>query len=270
MAPAKDEKRWAREAWDANAAEWDRQMGEGNHFVEVLIWPATLRLLAPRDGERILDACCGNGLTSRRLAKEGTTVVAFDFSEEMIRIARERSGEVEEIDYHVLDGTDRDALLALGEGTFDAALCNMALMDLADLPALFESVARLLRPGGRFVFSTVHPCFNNPSVIQGGEIEDREGRFVTTYSVKVSRYLTPYTQAGLAIHGQPEAHPYFHRPLQTILGDAFAAGFVVDALEERAFPPGHECGTTPFSWSGHFSEIPPVLLVRLRHAAWEL
>lgn len=238
-------------------------MGEGNHFVEILIWPALERMLAPLPGERILDACCGNGLTSRRLAKGGAEVVAFDFSTEMINIARERTTE-QQIDFRVIDGTDRDALLALGEGSFDAALCNMALMDLSDLPALLDSVARLLRPGGRFVFSSVHPCFNNPSVVQAGEIEDREGEFMTTYSVKVSRYLTPYTQAGLAIHGQPEAHPYFHRPLQTLLGDAFAAGFVVDALEERAFPPGHECGTTPFSWSGHFSEIPPVLVVRLR------
>jgi hypothetical protein len=34
-----------------------------------------------------------------------------------------------------------------------------------------------------------------------GELQDREGVFVTTYSVKVSRYLTPYTQVGRAMHG---------------------------------------------------------------------
>jgi hypothetical protein len=85
----------------------------------------------------------------------------------------------------------------------------------------------------------------------------------TTYSVKVSRYLTPYTQVGLAMRGQPVPHPYFHRPLGILLQDMFDAGFALDALEERAFPPENSGGSTPFSWSGQFSEIPPVLVGRL-------
>ena len=42
-----------RRAWNQNAAFWDERMGEGNHFVEVLIWPATERLLELRPGERV-------------------------------------------------------------------------------------------------------------------------------------------------------------------------------------------------------------------------
>jgi len=110
----------------------------------------------------------------------------------------------------------------------------------------------------------LHPCFNNPRAIQMGELEDREGTIVTTYSVKVSRYLTPYTQVGAAMHGQPMPHPYFHRPLQVLLKDAFDAGFVLDGLEERGFPESNTSGTTPLSWNGRFSEIPPVLIGRLR------
>ena len=45
---------------------------------------------------------------------------------------------------------------------------------------------------------------------------------------------------------------------------AFAAGLVLDALEERAFPAEHTGGSTPLSWNGRFSEIPPVLLGRMR------
>jgi hypothetical protein len=30
-----------REAWEQNAAFWDERIGEGNDFVELLIWPAT-------------------------------------------------------------------------------------------------------------------------------------------------------------------------------------------------------------------------------------
>jgi hypothetical protein len=43
----------------------------------------------------------------------------------------------------------------------------------------------------------------------------------------------------------------------------FEAGFALDALEERAFPPENSGGSTPFSWGGQFSEIPPVLVGRL-------
>ena len=80
-----------RDAWNKSAAFWDERMGEGNEFVETLVWPATERLLELRSGERVLDIACGSGLSSRRLAARGAEVVAFDFAEEMIARARARS-----------------------------------------------------------------------------------------------------------------------------------------------------------------------------------
>jgi len=245
-----------------NARFWDERMAEGNDFFISLIWPSVEKLLRPLPGEKLLDIACGNGLTSRRLASAGAAVVAFDFSEEMIRVAKTRTSDGQ-IDYRVVDATDAQALHALGPRTFEGALCNMALMDMSDIRPLMNAVASVLKPGGRFVFSLCHPCFNNPSIVQMGELEDREGELVTTYSVKVSRYLTPYTQVGLAMHGQPVPHPYFHRPLGLLLQEMFDAGFVLDALEERAFSPENSGGSAPFSWSGRFSEIPPVLVGRL-------
>ena len=85
--------------------------------------------------------------------------------------------------------------------------------------------------------------------------------------MKIHRYRTAYTRLGAAMDGQPEPHPYFHRPLQMLLAPALEAGLVLDALEERAFPPEYAGGTTALSWSGRFSEIPPVLVARLRRAA---
>ena len=254
----------ARRAWDTNAEFWDQTMGEGNNFFMTLLWPAVEKLLYPVVGERILDAACRNGLTSRRLVEAGANVTAFDFSEAMISQARQR-GESSQIQYHVLDATNREALMSLGAGAFDGVLCNMALMDMAEITTFMKVVYDLLRPDGRFVFSVLHPCFNNPSIVQMSELEDRAGTLVTTYSVKVSRYLTPYVQLGLAMHNQPVPQPYFHRPLSALLITAFQSGFVLDAIEERAFPPAeHGSGTAPLSWSGCFSEIPPALVVRLR------
>jgi 2-polyprenyl-3-methyl-5-hydroxy-6-metoxy-1,4-benzoquinol methylase len=254
-----------REAWNANAAFWDARMGEGNDFVEVLTWPATERLLALRPGEQVLDVACGNGLTSRRMAALGAHVLACDFAEQMIVHARARTREHHDrIEYQVLDATDEAALLALGEARFDAALCAMALFDMADIAPLMRALARLLRPGGRFVFSSTHPCFNHARMAHMAEMQDREGRIETLYSVKVFGYTTPSIAYGVAIDGQPRPQLYFDRPLEVLLGTAFEAGFVLDGLEERGFPPGHRTGSHPLSWSGRYSEIPAVLVARLR------
>jgi 2-polyprenyl-3-methyl-5-hydroxy-6-metoxy-1,4-benzoquinol methylase len=255
-----------REAWDENAAYWDERIAEGNDFVELLIWPATQRLLALRPGDRVLDAACGNGLYARKLAAMGAEVVAFDFSPAMIQRARQRTTQYgDQITYHVLDATDETALLALGPASFDAVLCNMALFDIAEIRPLIRATSQLLRPGGAFLFSVIHPCFNSPRTTLMAELEDRDGQGVMTYSVKVSKYLTPGADSAAAILGQPKPQLIFHRPLQVLLGACFEAGFVMDALEERAFPPDHPPGSNPLSWSGKFSELPPVLIVRMRH-----
>ena len=254
-----------RQAWNENAAFWDQRMGEGNDFAEVLIWPATQRLLDVKPGERALDVACGNGLTSRRLAALGAEVVAVDFAEEMIAHARARTAETAgRITYHVLDATDEAALLTLGEGQFDAALCQMALMDMAEIEPLLRALARLLRPCGRFVFSLTHPCFNTTGAVHVAEMEDREGEIVTAYSVKVRGYMTPTMAHGVAMRGQPRPQIYFDRPLHFLFGAAFEAGFVLDGLEERAFPPDHPASRDPLSWGSNYSEIPAVLVARMR------
>jgi 2-polyprenyl-3-methyl-5-hydroxy-6-metoxy-1,4-benzoquinol methylase len=255
-----------RAAWNANAPFWDERMGSvGNDFVNTLIWPATERLVDVRPGQRVLDIACGNGLYANRLAALGANVVAFDFAEAMIEHARRRTTEqAERITYRVLDATHEAELLALGEGQFDAAIALMALMDIADIEPLLRTLPRLLRPGGRFVFAVTHPCFNNTNASHVAEMSDQAGKIVTTYAVKVSGYITPTTARGAAIPGQPEPQLYFDRPLCVLLGACFKAGLVLDALEEPAFPPDHFVGKNPLSWNGNYSEIPPVLVARLR------
>jgi ubiquinone/menaquinone biosynthesis C-methylase UbiE len=81
-----------------------------------------------------------------------------------------------------------DQLLALGERRFDAAVCNMAMMDMAEIDPMLFALSRILKRKGRFVFSLMHPCFNAGSKITI-EVEDRAGEIVEVYAVKVAKYL---------------------------------------------------------------------------------
>jgi 2-polyprenyl-3-methyl-5-hydroxy-6-metoxy-1,4-benzoquinol methylase len=247
--------------WDINAAYWDERMGdEGNDWHLMLVRPAVERLLGPVAALRVLDVACGNGLFARRLAKLEADVVATDASERMLDHARRRTAGDQRIEYRQLDVTDAVSLLELGEDAFDAAVCNMALMDIPDITPLAAALPRLLRPGAPFVFSTTHPCFNRLGVRLVAEREEIAGEIVERNGVLVSRYLTPETGEGAAIAGQPANQLYHERPLSQLLGTFFGAGLVLDAIEEPGFP---DDGTRRPDW-GSLPEIPPVLAGRLR------
>ncbi len=92
----------------------------------------------------------------------------------MIERARARTTESgDRVEFRVVDCMRADALLSLGERRFDAAVCTMALMDMAAIEPLFTALAKLLKAGGRFVFSVLYPCFNSGRVVQ---IREPRGR----------------------------------------------------------------------------------------------
>ena len=255
-----------RDIWNQNAGFWDDYVGEGNAFQRVLISPAEERLLDLHGGEQILDIACGNGNFARRLAALGARVVACDISEVFIERAKSHTAEnVDRIEYRVVDATQRDQLLTLGNARFDAVTCNMALMDIPNIDPLLDCLPRLLKPHGCFIFSIPHPCFNSTKATMSIEEDDREGELVTRYAVKVSGYATPFVRKGLGIIGQPAPHYFFHRPISALLNACFSAGFVLDRIEEPCF--GEDAQPNrPFSWA-NYKDIPPVLVARLRLAS---
>jgi len=102
-----------------------------------------LALLQPKPGERILDLGCGTGQLTAAVAESGATVIGLDISQEMLAQAR--------ANYPALEFIQGDASNFALSGPVDAILSNAALHWVRNAEGVAASVARALKPGGRFV-----------------------------------------------------------------------------------------------------------------------
>src|SRR5918998_2338035 len=147
------------EMWDRMAAWWDEKHGEdGDRWHRLLIDPPFERLIGDANSLRVLEVACGNGRLARRLARRGASVVAVDASEAMILHAREREAENPTGTEYLVE--DAALLDSLADGSFDLVVAGMALMDIVDVEGALREAGRVLRAGGRFVASMIHPCFD--------------------------------------------------------------------------------------------------------------
>ena len=214
--------------WNQNAEFWDCAMGdESNDFHREVVRPKVTELLNPDPTDYILDIACGNGNYSAYLAEKAVSVLAFDYSEKMVELAKKRQKRyADHIEFCVADATNETSLMALKRNKpFTKAVSNMAVMDITDIKPLFTSVYKLLEDNGVFVFATQHPCF------------------VTL----TEKYMTPHSYYDIAIEGQPQKQCYYHRSLQDIFNLCFDTGFVIDGFYEECY----------FN-----KEIPDIIIVR--------
>ena len=247
--------------WDQLAAFWDERMEAGATWQRTLIQPSVERLLHLEPGERILEFACGNGEFARRMSELGGRVIATDFSERMLERARSHGGDV---DYRLADATDEEELLTLGEGaSFDGVVSNMAIMDMQSIEPMVAAASQLLKPSGRFVFSTLHPAFNSGDARPTVEL-DPKGSTTEVYSVKVSSYGRSLTGKGVALLGQPVEQWYFHRPLWMIFQPFFEHGFALDGLAEPLVDSDRGDPGTPMHV---YTQLPGVLVARMRRFA---
>ena len=254
----------AVEIWDEIAGWWDDQIGDGNTAQDFLIEPTQERLLNLKPGEQVLDVACGAGRFTRRMAETGAKIVAFDHSRKFIERAERRSvGYEDRIDFRVANAADSEEMTAISGTQFDAAVCTMGLMDMAVVTPLARSLAHLLKPGGRFVFSVLHPVFNSDGTRTTLEREFTADGVEERFAVWVPDYLRTRPYLGIGISGQPKPHRYFHRPISELLGVFLDCGFALTAFEEPRFPPeAYSEAKSPLS-SVFWREFPLVLVVRL-------
>jgi len=142
-------------SWGSVASGYNESMGDtGDYSHQNTIDPPLFELAGDVAGKVVYDVGCGNGYISRRMVREGAREVwASDISEEMIDVAKSRYPSTG-ISYSVHDAARFDGM---PDGHFDLVVMNMAIHLMPDLNALTKGIHALLKPGGRFVFSTDHP-----------------------------------------------------------------------------------------------------------------
>lgn len=118
---------------------------------------ALFELAGDLRGRRVLDLACGQGRVSRELARRGAVVAGVDISKALL--AKARAAEAEDpLDIEYAEA-DVSAPGALGDEHFDGVVCHFGLSDIDGFEGTLANVSAVLRPGGWFVFSIVHPCF---------------------------------------------------------------------------------------------------------------
>jgi SAM-dependent methyltransferase len=138
----------------AGAEFWDqfylRRRKSGGDLDWEGLWTRPFLIPLREAGVRtILELGCGTGNDTARLADAGYSVTAIDLSGEAIGYARARFGSVAR--FMVADMAQR---LPFPDGDFDAVMSNVAMHMFPDgvTRAVFAEVARVVRPGGLFLF----------------------------------------------------------------------------------------------------------------------
>jgi demethylmenaquinone methyltransferase/2-methoxy-6-polyprenyl-1,4-benzoquinol methylase len=112
-------------------------------------WRArALQAIAVGPGDTVVDLACGTGDLAELAAARGARVIGVDFAPEMLRGAVRRRIPA------LLVQADA-ARLPLPDGCASALACGFALRNFVSLPEIFEEVARVLAPSGRFAFLEV-------------------------------------------------------------------------------------------------------------------
>lgn len=105
-----------------------------------------------RPGERVLDAGCGTGRYFETLLGQQAALVGVDFSAGMLRVARRKHPSA------ALVQADLQRAWPFHNASFDTVVCALVGEHLGELDRVFSEMRRVLRPGGRLIFSVYHPA----------------------------------------------------------------------------------------------------------------
>jgi SAM-dependent methyltransferase len=201
---------------------------------------ALFDLLEPVKDLSVLDLACGHGRISREIARRGGRVVGADLSEKLIDKARAIEANAPlGISYLKADAASG---AILRDQVFDAVVSSFGLSDIDDLDGALATVAQVLAPAGRFVFSLLHPCFGGGQHVSG------------SWPTTGSYYDEGWWAADGALSSLRRQVGANHRTLSTYVNMLHSHGLGIDSMAEP--PP-------PSEWSAQRPDAArlPVFLV---------
>lgn len=238
----------AREWWNAWADEFqDEHAGPSIAFGPGAPPGDDLGLLGDLEGASVVELGCGGAQFGVALARRGADVTGVDISSAQLEYARELAAE-HDVDVEFVETSVTD-MSSVPDASYDLAVSAWAFQWVEDLAACFAEAARVLKDGGRFVFSVDHPYYKT--------LDPDTGEPARSYfSDEPRREYVERLDAEMVIYS---------RNVSEILNLLLEAGFTVEEVRE----PGHE---DPDAYETEFGSyradlmatVPPTLVVAAR------
>ncbi len=235
-------------SWNANSKAWAEQIRRGEDvYRERFLEPAFMEFAGKMDSLEVLDGGCGEGTSSRVLARANAKVTAVDLSTEMIANAiAVESMEPLGIKYH----QSSVASLPFQNDCFDLVTSWMALSDMSCYADAMKEFSRVVKAGGRVVFCIRHPCYftSRMAVIRRSKTEDpflltsdyfRETSWIENWS---------FAGGGAEARGQSSfSNIRFPYTLSDCINGVLAAGLSLQSISEPR-PNEDLCKELPRLW----------------------
>jgi SAM-dependent methyltransferase len=211
--------------WESHAQWWQSGFTQGaDPEYEEQILPLAAQHLA--GATEVLDVGTGEGQIARlALAGGARRVVGVDPTGAQVTEARRRGGGP-------AYGRATAAALPFRRGAFDAVVACLVFEHIDEVDAAIAEVARVLRPGGRFLFFLNHPLLQTPN---SGWIDDQ-----TLDPPEQYWRIGPYLVEDKTIEEVEKDVfiPFIHRPLHRYVNALLDNGLSLTRMEEPAPPPG--------------------------------
>jgi SAM-dependent methyltransferase len=210
--------------WQQHAGWWQEHFTDGAdpEYTEQIL-PLAREWLAGYG--LVLDLGCGEGQLARVVAAAGATIVGVDPTGAQLVTARERGGGPR----YAQAGAEA---VPLRSGAVDAVVACLVFEHIDGVDEAVAEVARVLRPGGRFVFFLNHPLIQAPG---SGFIDDHTLDPPEQYW-RVGPYLPESTDLETIEPGV--VLPFVHRPLSRYVNLLIDHGLELERMIEPPPPPG--------------------------------
>lgn len=219
--------------YSGSAEAWSDWIAQGAPQHKYLEKPAMFGKLGDVTGKSVLCLGCGTGEEAAYIiSKRPKNVVGVDIAEGLIKLAEKN---VTGVDFHTMDMEK----LTFANNTFDIVYSSLVMHYIKDWLPTLSQVKRVLKPGGRFLFSTHHP-------VKWGANTERHGhalKAVLGFNRPESNqercevygdYLNLVKITDTIGDGQFPI-TYYNRPISMMLTDFRRVGFeMVDMMEPKA------------------------------------